>query len=247
MKKVKKSELDQLTGFPGIGEVRATKLIQHFGSASKAIKGTKEDVQLIFGKKIGEKVFNVLQGELIERSFGRTSEYSTELGEKIAQMYSLGKDSIADIMLHHGFSDQTFYNWMESNLEFFGLIKRAKKIRRGRKTEMANQGLEKLLTGYDVTEKTTITVPIRSKDGSKAEKIKEIRESQKHIPPNATMIIFSLVNSTKDEEDPMKHIQHIEYSKAGDIPPYDFSDFTDDELALFAKLTDKAMKNGSVK
>lgn len=245
MKKEKISQLAQLEQFTGVGKTRAKKLIAHFGSAGKAINGDLAEIQLIFGKKVGEKIFNSLNGEEIDKKLGRSSEYSTDIGESIAKMYSLGKDSIADIMLHHGFSEQTFYNWLDVNLEFFELIKRAKKIRRGRKTELATQGLEKLLTGYEVTEQTTITVPVKKKDGEKETRIKETRISQKHIPPNATMIIFSLVNSTKDDDDPMQHIQHIEYSKGGEIPPYDFSGFSDEELEVFDKLTKKAMSNGT--
>lgn len=174
---------------------------------------------------------------------GRKSDYTSELGHSIAEDYGEGTGTIVEIMEKHGLSETTFYRWKEELTEFWELLKKAEERRRGRKKEMALNGMKRLLEGYEVIEQTTQTEPLTDQDGRKQNRVKSVKITKKHIPPSASMIIFTLCNVAPDE---FRSVQHIKYEGSETIPPYDFSKFTDEELEQFEALSLKALNgNGS--
>lgn len=237
-------QAEVLTDFKGIGAKRANELLQMFGTVKGVMRADIRPICEHFGEKTGIKIFRALHGqdapvgEYEKNRKGRTSEYTTELGKSISDMYAEGESTITEIMHAHGFSEQTFYNWRSDNLEFFELIKTSKQIRKGRNYEMALKGKRKLLEGYEVIEQTTHTEPYTDEQGSKHNRVKSVTINKRHQPPSNAMVIFELVNSSGGE---YRHVQHIKHDEETVIPPYDFSKFTDAELELFEKLSKKAM------
>lgn len=208
-------------------------------------------LQSVLGEKTGKKVFIHIHGPDAPRKsqepdpMGRKSKYTEEVGHSIAQAYAEGEGTIVEIMQKHGLSERIFYIWKEENLQFFQLIKNAEQMRQGHKKEMALNGLKKLLEGYEYTEQTTEAVPMAKKgSGQQDKKITKTILHRKHQSPNATAIIFTLCNTAPDE---FKSVQHIKYDKPTEMPPFDFSEFTEEELELWEKLAEKAQpKNGQV-
>lgn len=238
----KMKEAQKLTKYPGIGKIRARTLIDHFGTYAKVINAKLDELILLLGESIGQRLYSKIHnsGEQEDENikFGRSPDYTTDIGESIANMYARGEDSIKDIMKHHGFSEQTFYNWRDQNLEFFELIKSAQERRRTNISQLADQGMKKLLVGYEVNEQTTVAIPTQADDGTRKNVVKETRVSKRHIPPNATMIIFAKCNTDPDN---FRHIQHIIHEGGDDIPPYDFTNLDDEEMKVLEKLQNKLM------
>lgn len=236
--------VDVLTDFKGIGEARATELLEMFGSVKNVMRADIRPICEHFGEKTGINIFKSLHGQdaplgdFEKKKRGRSSDYTTEIGKSISDMYAEGESTITEIMHAHGLSEQTFYNWRSDNLEFFELIKTAKQIRKGRNYEMALNGKKKLLEGYEIIEQTTHTEPFTDDEGRKQNRVKAVTINKRHQPPSNAMVIFELVNSSDGE---YRHVQHIKHDEGTSIPPYDFSSFSDKELELFEKLSKKAM------
>lgn len=249
-KKYPKYEIEFLTKFDGIGPAKARSLLDSFKDSSQVVKAEAKQLQECLGEKTGIHLFREIHGEDAPlgnkepSDTGRPPGYTTEIGESIADDYAEGEGTIEEIMIKHGFSEQTFYNWQDEYLEFFELIKNARAVRRGRNYQMALNGKKKLLEGYQVIEQTTRTEPYTDEHGQKQNRVKDVTVSKKHYPPNATMIIFELCNDPSGE---YKSVQHVKYESQEKIPPYDLSKLSDEELEQFEKLSQKALTNGSMK
>lgn len=245
-RKYSKEKLEQLTELKGIGPATAKKILDTFTGLKEFRDADMPTLQTVLGKKKGEDIFIELHGADAPRGpqgpnpMGRSTKYSEELGQKIADDYAQGTGTVAEIMAKYGLSERIFYYWQEENLQFFQLIKNAKEARQGQKLHMALNGMKILLQGHEYTEQDTEATPIKNADGTTSKVIKKTVVKRKFIPPNATMVIFTLCNIDPEN---WKSVQHIKHEGGAEMPPYDFSNFTMEELETFERLSKKAQTN----
>lgn len=149
------------------------------------------------------------------------AKYSTELTEKICSLIRADSYTIAEICEIVGIAESTFYKWKDSVMEFSEAIKKAQEESKGFFATEAKKSLLKLVQGYTIEEKRTVTVDSgkKSEDGKPIVKVKEHTTVSKYVAPNPTAIIFTLTNC-----DPMnwKNRQSAEFTgKDGKplIPP----------------------------
>lgn len=242
-KKLDPAHITELTEYKGVGPATARKLLTAYKTPDKVYKVGQPELQELLGEKTGEKVFVAIHGEDAPKKdqrpsdMGRKPIYSEALGLEIAEQYAEGEATIKEIMEHHNLTERIFFYWQEENLHFFQLIKNAKQARNSRKKEMALNGMKMLLQGHEYTEQSTEAKPVRDAEGNEKKVIQKTVLTRKFIPPNAGMIIFTLCNL---EPGQWKSVQHIKHETGPEIPPYDFSEFTDDELEEFERLSAKA-------
>lgn len=236
----------ELTEYKGIGPATAKALLTEYKTPDEVYKIGAPELQEAFGEKKGDNIFEAIHGEDAPKKDqrpsdrGRKPKYTEELGEAIAEQYSQGEATIKEIMEHHNLTERIFFYWQEENLHFFQLIKNASQARNSRKKEMALNGMKMLLQGHEYTEQSTEAKPVRDAEGNEKKVIQKTVLTRKFVPPNAGMIIFTLCNL---EPAQWKSVQHIKHETGPEIPPYDFSDFSDDELEEFERLSAKAQKS----
>lgn len=63
-KKNKNPLLNILTSFPGIGERRYVKIIENFESIKDFVNADKDRLMNVFGKKVGENLYNIMNDKL---------------------------------------------------------------------------------------------------------------------------------------------------------------------------------------
>lgn len=226
-------EVDALRGYKGIGPKMAQILLDHFGTATAAIESSHDELVKVAGRR--GKAFWKLVNKGIEPKTGRRSAYNDkELVNSILKDYGEGEGTIEEIMKKHGLSLDRFFEWQQIYPEFHDKVKEIKKLRQYRSYEMALIGKKKLLQGHTVEELTQVGVA--KKDGSGAIEPLRIQKTQKYYPPSATMIVFELINSSRGE---FRDVRHITY-QGRELPPYDLSKLSDEELKEFERILEKA-------
>lgn len=242
-KKDRQKQLQILSSVKGIGAVTAKQILKVIGSIEKA--DPKKMVNKV-EKEVGEhkaQLFWDNFDSLVEmwehvtrdRTPGSNTKFSSKMARSIAEDYSKGKATVAEICEKHGISIQTFYNWQDTHFEFFDAIKKATRIRNRIRGDMAMNGLERLLEGYDYTEQQTEAEPDPQNPNGRG-KIKKTVITKKHVPPNPTMIIFTATNQLKED---WKHVTAIEHIHEQEPPP-DLSRLSEEEKLQLEKLLSKA-------
>lgn len=129
------------------------------------------------------------------------AKYSKKVIEKITSLIKEDSYTIAEICLKVGISERSFYNWQKNSAEFADAIKRAEEEFNSLLVVEAKKSLMKLVKGYTVQEKKTVTADTGKKDehtGKPIVKVKEHSVIEKHYQPNPTAIIFTLTNRDPD-------------------------------------------------
>lgn len=99
-----------------------------------------------------------------------------------------------------GIHKSTFYEWYSTKSDFSDAIKKARGEFNEVMVEEARKSLMKLVRGYTVEEKKTVTADTGKKDseGKPIVRVKEHIVAEKHFQPNTAAVIFTLTNRDPD-------------------------------------------------
>jgi transposase-like protein len=124
------------------------------------------------------------------------SKYSKNIVNRIADLISSDSYTIAEICRLTGIHIDTYYDWLEKKSEFSEAVKKAKEAFYEKIKAEAEKSLVKMISGYTVKEKKTLTYDTGKFDenGNPLIKVKEHTITEKHIQPNPALIIFALTN-----------------------------------------------------
>lgn len=127
-----------------------------------------------------------------------TKKNDKELIDKIIEIYEQKRYPIRELCKMVDITPETFYRWQEENdgkNEFCERLKMAKLKYLKSLAELANDSLQKLVSGFDVQETSTIYIA-GDKDDEKV--IKEQKITTKHFTPNTAAVIFALSNQDSE-------------------------------------------------
>lgn len=148
------------------------------------------------------------------------AKYSKRKVREICSLIRKDSYTIAEICSLTGISESTFYEWKANKPEFSEAIKKAEEKFDELLVAEAKKSLMKLVQGYTVQEKKTVTADSgkKNEDGKPIVKVKEHTVVDKHYQPNPTAIIFTLTN--RDPEN-WKNRQSTELTGKGgkDLEP----------------------------
>lgn len=125
------------------------------------------------------------------------AKYSKRITNKICSLIKEDSYTVAEICLKAGISERSYYDWKNKYAEFADAIKKAEDDFNSLLVVEAKKSLMKLVQGFMVQEKKTVTVDSGRKDeetGKPIVKVKEHTVAEKHYQPNPTAIIFTLTN-----------------------------------------------------
>lgn len=136
------------------------------------------------------------------------AKYNQKIVNKICILISTDSYTIAEICEKVGISERTYYDWQSKNADFADSIKKAQDKFDELLIVEAKKSLIKSIQGYTFDETKTVYVESKTKEvdedgkpipNSKPKpKIKEQTVIKKHIQPNPTLVIFTLVNKDPD-------------------------------------------------
>jgi hypothetical protein len=124
------------------------------------------------------------------------AKYNKKTVDDICSLIRSDSYTIREICSQTGISVETFYEWQKTKPEFSEHIKKAKCEFDNFIASEAKRSLVKLIQGYTVQEKKTVTVDTGKKDddGKPIVRIKEHSVTDKHYQPVAAAVIFALTN-----------------------------------------------------
>lgn len=127
---------------------------------------------------------------------GRHTKCTPEAVSKICELIETDSYSVKDICKKVGITTTSYFEWINVNPEFSAAIKKAKEKYLDTIAIEAEKSLVKLVRGYSVQEKQTVTIGSGKYDanGNEIPKIKEQKIIEKHFQPNTAAVIFSLTN-----------------------------------------------------
>lgn len=125
------------------------------------------------------------------------AKYSKKIVENICSLIKKDSYTIAEICSLSGIHKDTYYDWLEKKPDFSYAVKKAKQEFDEFIIFEARKSLVKMIQGYTVQEKKTVTVDSGKKNdetGKPIVKVKEHTVIDKHIQPNIAATIFALSN-----------------------------------------------------
>ena len=129
------------------------------------------------------------------------AKYSKKIVNQICSLIKKDSYTIAEICSLSGISESTYHEWKATKPEFSESIKKAGDDFDLMVVAEAKKSLVKMIKGYTVQEKKTVTCDSGKKDeetGKPIVKVKEHSVTDKHIQPNVAATIFALVNRDPD-------------------------------------------------
>jgi transposase-like protein len=128
------------------------------------------------------------------------AKYSKQLVERICELISADSYTIAEICEKVEISEAIFYKWKSEKVEFLESIKKAQDQFNDMLVIEAKKSLVKMVKGYTVKEKRTVTADTGKVDenGKKIVKIKEHSVTEKHYQPVPSAVYFTLTNRDPD-------------------------------------------------
>lgn len=128
------------------------------------------------------------------------AKYSKKIVEDICALIRSDSYTIAEICSMVNISKETFYTWKETKPDFLDSIKKAEDEFSELITAEAKKSLVKMIRGYTVQEKKTVTADTGKKDenGKPIVKVKEHSVTDKHYQPVPAAVIFALTNRDPD-------------------------------------------------
>ena len=159
-------------------------------------------------------------------------KYSKKITQKIYNLLRSDSYTISEICENVGISRSLFYDWKAKYPEFCESIKKAQKEFKELSQVEARKSLVKLVKGYTVQEKKTVTVDTGKKDedGKPIVRVKEHIVTEKYFPPNLKATIFTLINLDPDN---WKNKHNTEMG--GTVNINQFEQMSDKELEDFLK------------
>lgn len=128
------------------------------------------------------------------------AKYNKKIVDKIADLIREDSYTIAEICEKVNISKDTYYDWLKTKSDFSDAIKKAEDDFHSLIVVEAKRSLVKLIKGYTVQEKKTVTADTGKKDdeGKPIVRVKEHTVSDKHYQPNTAAVIFALTNRDPD-------------------------------------------------
>lgn len=128
------------------------------------------------------------------------AKYNRKIVENICALIRADSYTIAEICEQVGISKETYYQWLKTKSDFSDAIKKAEDEFNDLIVTEAKKSLIKMIRGYTVQEKRTVTADTGKKDdnGKPIVKVKEHVVTDKHYQPNPTLVIFALTNRDPD-------------------------------------------------
>jgi len=130
----------------------------------------------------------------------RHGRYSKKIVEDICKLIREDSYTIAEICEQVGIAKSTYYEWLKSKPDFSDAIKKAEDEFNELIVAEAKKSLVKMIRGYTVQEKRTVTADTGKKDddGKPIVRVKEHSVTDKHYQPVTAAVIFALVNRDPD-------------------------------------------------
>lgn len=156
------------------------------------------------------------------------ARYNKEIVERICAFIREDSYTIEEICRNVNISKDTYYRWLSEKADFSDAVKKANDDFNASMVAEAKCSLVKLVKGYTVQEKKTVTADTGKKDenGKPIVKVKEHTVVDKHYQPNVAAVIFTLTN--RDPEN-WKNKQNTELSGEVGIKSQ-LESMTDEEL-----------------
>lgn len=128
------------------------------------------------------------------------AKYNKKIVERICELISKDSYTIAEICKEVKISESTYHDWKTTKPEFLESIKKALDKFDELLVSEAKKSLVKMIRGYTVQEKRTVTADTGKKDdnGKPIVRVKEHVVTDKHYQPNPTLVIFTLTNKDPD-------------------------------------------------
>ncbi|MGI6048869.1 MAG: phBC6A51 family helix-turn-helix protein [Petrimonas sp.] len=123
-------------------------------------------------------------------------KYSKKIRDEIYNLIASDSYTITEICSIVGISRNTYYDWLQKYPEFEKAISDAEDDYKELIKVEAKKSLVKLIKGYTVQEKKTVTADTGKKDeeGKPIVRVKEETVTNKHYQPNITAVITALTN-----------------------------------------------------
>lgn len=128
------------------------------------------------------------------------AKYNQKVVNRICDLISKDSYTIAEICEKVKISESTYYEWLKTKSEFSEAIKKAQdKLTQDLLIE-CNRSLVKLIRGYTIQEKKTVTADTGRKDENDKPivKVKEHSVVEKYYPPSLGAIIHFQTNRDPD-------------------------------------------------
>lgn len=128
------------------------------------------------------------------------AKYNKKIVEDICALIRADSYTVAEICEKVGIAKDTYYNWLKTKSDFSDAIKKAEDEFKEDMLAECNRSLVKLIKGYTVQEKRTVTADTGKKDenGKPIVKVKEHVVTDKHYPPSLGAIIHFQTNRDPD-------------------------------------------------
>lgn len=128
------------------------------------------------------------------------ARYSKKIVEDICKLVKSDSYTIAEICKMVGISERTYYDWQSKNAEFADAIKKAQYQFNEDMLSECKKSLVKLIRGYTVQEKKTVTADTGKKDENDKPivRVKEHSVVEKHFAPSLGAIIHFQTNRDPD-------------------------------------------------
>ena len=128
------------------------------------------------------------------------AKYNKKIVDCICELIATDSYTVAEICKTVRISKETYYTWLKGKPDFSDSIKKAEDQFNDLVVVEAKRSLIKLVKGYTVQEKKTVTTDTGKKDeaGKPIVKIKEHSVVDKHYQPNTAAVIFTLTNRDPD-------------------------------------------------
>jgi hypothetical protein len=134
-------------------------------------------------------------------------KYCKEITDKICGLFESDSYTVKEICEICDITETTYYEWINTKVEFSESIKRAKEVYVSKRLKECEKSLNKLTEGYEYEEVTTEFKRIKLNDIETP--IEIVKTVKKHIAPNLGAIIHYQTN--KDPEN-WKNKQSTEIS-----------------------------------
>lgn len=150
------------------------------------------------------------------------AKYSKKIVSNICSLIKKDSYTIAEICSLVGISEETYHCWKREKPEFSEAIKKASDQFNEMIVAEAKKSLVKMIRGYTVQEKKTVTCDSGRKDedtGKPIVKVKEHSVIDKHVQPNVAATIFALVNRDPDNwKNKQDTIMDLKAEVTGSVP-----------------------------
>lgn len=123
------------------------------------------------------------------------AKYNKKIVENICEMICADSYTIVEICRTVGIAKDTYYHWLKTKSDFSDAIKNAENQFNELIITEAKKSLVKMIRGYTVQEKRTVTADTGKRDENEPiVKVKEHSVTDKHYQPVPAAVLFALSN-----------------------------------------------------